>query len=113
MSEDSSDFRLTQLEASHQDLRQSHTSLYADYMEFKRNTQQNVDRLQLVLDARADLSKGFEKVNASLNNITTSALQSAPEWVIQSMERKSAIISILCAIATGVIAALITTLVHH
>jgi hypothetical protein len=121
MADDDLPDRMRVLERDQQSLLQSHTSLHTDYYEFKAATQRNLDRLEALLNGvsgevkslSAELKGGLEKVNASLNNVTTSALQSAPPWVLQAMQRNGVIVQILTAVSTGLAAALITVLLNH
>lgn len=107
--DDDTSSRLRNLEQDHRELRSSHTALRVDYEEFKQTTQRNMDRLESVVNSIRDemkqigerLTSGLEKVNSSLNNVTSSALQSLPQWAQLAMERKSTLITVLTALATA------------
>jgi len=97
--------------------------LEREFENLKKATDQNVQRLDNAIgELRAGLLALGEKMDdrmtelrETLAKVTSSALQSMPQWAVEASERKSVIISTLtgiaCALAAGIVVLIVNF--HH
>jgi phage tail tape-measure protein len=87
----------------------------------KQSADAQIQRLDNAIgEVRAGLNQLGEKVDGrmaelrdTLANITNGALQSMPQWAVQSSERKNIIINTLTGIVCALIAGILALVVRH